>query len=573
MARLAIQKLVPGLLGLSLIVLFLSGCSSISKMETIDGEDIARQHELDGELLYQLLAGEFAGVRGDYEGAVRYYLQAASNTHDPQVAARAAHVALYSGHYSEALNAVQRWEALSPEDPAITRIKALTYIHLEKVEPALEIIDQLIMIDGKVDDDEIGSLGHILQKEAKPAIALELLVQLNERHPQQVRLLLLQARLEANAGHHHEAMEVVEKIIVLAPEISDVYLIKAQILAALDQDEQAVAAVAIAVEKRPHDTRLRLQYARMLVQMRQYELAWDQFLQLKLAMPDNEDVLLTLGLIAIEIDKIDQAKQYLQELIDKGYHNSQAHYYLGRIQQSQGEILPAITNYERVHDGDFLLDARIRVAGLLAQIGKVEEALQKLNQLTSATQNSINQIKVYLAQGEVLRQAHREQEAMKIYSDALKDSPENIDLLYARALTAEKLDMLDITESDLRMVLMHEPDNANALNALGYTLADRTERLQEAKEYILKAARLLPDDPAVLDSLGWVYYRLGEMDKSISWLRKAFAKLEDAEIAAHLGEVLWVNGQLEEAEKIWQRGLDVKADHPLLLQTIKRLKK
>ena len=145
-------------------------------------------------------------------------------------------------------------------------------------------------------------------------------------------------------------------------------------------------------------------------------------------------------------------------------------------------------------------------------------------------------------------------------------------MLYARALTAEKLDMLERTEADLRKVLSKEPNNANALNALGYTLADRTQRYEEAKKFILKAAQLLPDDPAILDSLGWVYYRLGEYQTAIKWLRKAFAQLEDAEIAAHLGEVLWVSGQQSEAEKIWQRGLEVNKQHSLLLNTIKRYK-
>jgi tetratricopeptide (TPR) repeat protein len=290
------------------------------------------------------------------------------------------------------------------------------------------------------------------------------------------------------------------------------------------------------------------------------------------AMPDNHDVLLSLGLLSIEIDRNDLAREYLQQLIDRGQHQDQAHYYLGRIQQSDREIMPAMANYEQVQAGDFLLDARIREAGLLAQLGNTDQALEKLKKLQDVGPDNNNRIRVYLAQGEVLRQADRDREAMDIYTSALKDAPENVDLLYARALTAEKLDMLDMAESDLRMVLTHEPDNANALNALGYTLADRTERLQEAREYILKAAELLPDDPAVLDSLGWVYYRLGEMEKSIKWLRKAFAKLEDAEIAAHLGEVLWMNGQLEEAGKIWQRGLQLQGDHPILLDTIKRLK-
>ena len=189
-----------------------------------------------------------------------------------------------------------------------------------------------------------------------------------------------------------------------------------------------------------------------------------------------------------------------------------------------------------------------------------------------ATDDNHGAVRLYLAQGEVLRNAERNQEALDIYTNALKKSPENIDLLYARALIAEKLDMLDVAESDLRLVLTHEPENVNALNALGYTLADHSQRLQEAKNYILKAAALMPDDPSVLDSLGWVYYRLGEYSESVVHLRKAFAKVEDAEIAAHLGEVLWVSGQAEEADKIWQRGIHLHADHPVLLETMKRFK-
>jgi len=168
--------------------------------------------------------------------------------------------------------------------------------------------------------------------------------------------------------------------------------------------------------------------------------------------------------------------------------------------------------------------------------------------------------------------AKRSDEAYKLYNNALQRSPENTDLLYARALTAEKLDLLDVTESDLKMVITHEPENASALNALGYTLADRTERLNEARGYILKAARLLPDDPAILDSLGWVYYRLGQYEDAIKWLSKAFLVLEDAEIAAHLGEVLWMDGQTERARNIWQKAEKLEGSKTVLHETVRRLK-
>ncbi|VAW69781.1 FIG140336: TPR domain protein, partial [hydrothermal vent metagenome] len=331
-------------------------------------------------------------------------------------------------------------------------------------------------------------------------------------------------------------------------------------------------SIAAAVEARPKDTHLRLQYARMLVQMKEFKVATGQFLILQKEMPNDENILLSLGLLFIETAEYHQGKQYLQELLNKGYKNQQAHYYLGRIQQSQGEYMAAIANYERVHTGEYLLDARIRSASLIADSGQTEEALTRLESLSDKNQAEPDQIKLYLAKGQVLNAARRNDEAYRLYNSALQRSPENTDLLYARALTAEKLDLLEVTESDLKMVIMHEPENASALNALGYTLADRTERLTEARDYILKAAKLLPDDPAILDSLGWVYYRLGQHKDAIKWLSKAFNALQDAEIAAHLGEVLWVDGQTDKARSIWRKGERLEGNKTVLENTMRRLK-
>jgi tetratricopeptide (TPR) repeat protein len=557
---------------LSLLASLLSACGSTSSFKRPSPGVISEAEKTQSDLMYQILAGEFAGVSGDVDISVDFYQQAAKLSHNPEVSSRAAYIALYAQQYDEALKIVERWQLLAGNNTEITRAKTLIFLHQGKATEAAKEIEQLLLVDGKIERANIGNLGQILKKEARPGVAISVLTLINKHHPEQSGLLLLQARFEASEKLFEDAKTHIDQVIKLSPEISDAYLIKAQIFAAENKEKEAVAAVAIAVEKRPEDHRLRLQYARMLVQMRHYDEAWQHFMQLKEVMPNDENILLSLGLLSIETGKADLAKQYLQQLIDHGFHNLQAHYYLGRIQQSQREYMPAIANYERVTEGTYMLDARIRTAGLLAEIGQVDKALSKLIALNKGQDNG-SQIKVYLAQGEVLRNADRDKEALGIYNTALQGSPENTDLLYARALTAEKLDMLDITESDLRMVLIHEPENATALNALGYTLADRTQRLDEAKEYILKAAKLLPNDPSVLDSLGWVYYRLGEYAESIKWLSKAFAQYEDAEIAAHLGEVLWMNGQQDNAGKIWQRGLEMKANHPVLLNTIKRYKK
>ena len=565
-----LKNLVYKILPVAVAALLAAGCATYNAHAAVPDE-AAASPELDGDLLYQLLAGEFAGRRGDMAQASDFYLQAASQTTDPRVASRAAYILLYAGRYQEVFEATDRWQALDGESARddITRVNIIALLHLGKVDEVVHELGSVLLENGNIKDAAISETSHTLQKEASPQVAVAVLRQLDQQYPQQLRLMLLRARYEINDERLDVAEKLVDDVIATQPETSDAWLIKAQILAARQNEPAAIDAVAKAVGLRSGDVQLRLQYARMLVQNKDYTNAWQQFNILYEKMPDDADVLLSLGLLSIEIGKVDVANEHLQNLIDKGYHSSQAHYYLGRIQQAQNKPVVAIANYEHVTQGEYYLDAHIRAAGLLASTGEVDQAMQQLQGLLKAGDNN-QDVRLYLAQGEVLRNAERNKEALNIYNNALKKSPENTDLLYARALTAEKLNMLDVAESDLRLVLTHEPENVNALNALGYTLAEHSQRLQEAKDFILKAIELMPNDPSVLDSLGWVYYRLGEYTESVRWLRQAFAQYEDAEIAAHLGEVLWVSGNTDEAGKVWKRGISLRANHPVLVETMKR---
>ncbi len=564
------------------ILIGITACSSVPERyeEVVRGDDIAgiqaksdSAQEPDG-LLFNLLAGEFSGVGGDLQSAVSYYLKAAELQPSEEILGRAAYIALYAGEDREAAELTERWQQLGyPASHSIDRIRIMAYLHLRELAPAVAAIENLLMEDGLVNEPVVATLTHILSREASPEFAQQIASSLNQKYPNSPFLMLLLARFEANLQRYESALNHVNRLIQLDSELMDAYLVKAQILAGLERREEAVGAIAVVVDKRPDDNRLRLQFARMLVQFKQFEKAIEHFLVLKKDMPDDENILLSLGLLSIEISEYMQAKHYLQELLDKGYHNQQAHYYLGRIQQSQGEDMPAIANFDRVLTGEYVFDARIRSASLVASSGDIEKALYKLEQLDRQfSGDESSRIKLYLAKGEVLRGASRNHEAYTLYNSALAHDPENTDLLYARALTAEKLDMLDVTESDLKMVIMHEPENASALNALGYTLADRTQRYREAHEYILKAAELLPDDPAILDSLGWVHYRLGQYEDALKWLNKAFEVHKDAEIAAHLGEVLWVTGQIQKAVDIWEKGQMLGGNQAVLRDTIQRFK-
>ena len=548
--------------------------------EIVKGEDVAIASTTltppseDGDLLFNLLAGEFAGVRGKMDQSMGYYAEAANLSDNPEIILRAAYIALYAGKYEQAIELTDRWLVHGlAQNYTIDRIRVVSFLHLERLEPTVEAFEAMLIDGNQPNSKTIASITQILSKETSPEFALKVVQHLGQKYPKEPLLLLLLAKFEANSGEYESALLHINQLIELDNDLADAFLIKAQIHAGMGHQNLAIEAVATAVKMRPDNDRLRLQYGRMLVQMKIFHKALIQFEKLKQSMPNDENVLLSLGLLSIEIGNNDQAKEYLQELLDNGYHNQQAHYYLGRIQQNNGEIMAAIANYDRVLSGEYLLDARIRAAALLAKAGKTESALLKLEALSQGDQTDTTRIRVSLAKGEVLRSVSRHKEAYSLYNTALELSPENTDLLYARALTAEKLDLLEVTESDLKMVIMHEPENASALNALGYTLADRTERLNEAREYILKAAKLLPADPAILDSLGWVYYRLGQYADAIKWLSKAFEQLEDAEIAAHLGEALWMDGQIQKAKNIWNKGEKLSGNQSMLKATIERLNK
>jgi tetratricopeptide (TPR) repeat protein len=532
----------------------------------------APTQELDADLLFDLLAGEFAGNAGEKELSTKYYSRSAELSSDPLVAARAAYIALYSKDYDRALELLGRWQKLDPDNADIPRMYAMAYLQTGKaVEAAAYIQKILATVEGNNREKAL-AVKHLLAKESNHKDAFVVLDTLNKAEPGNQDMLILQARYAAQLEKYDQALALLDKVLEIDPTLSDVYIIKARILIAQGKSEEAQTLMASVLLKQPDNESLRLQYARLLVETREFDQAREQYLILHNKEPDNVEILLSLGLLYIETEKPDEAKVYLQSMLDLGKNEDIANYYLGRIAQSKNEHKIAIAYYLKVKTGDYAFDARLRIARLFARLGRTEEGISQLEKIEQTETAWPKRLRAYLTHGEILNSQRRYAEGLELYSQALKQKPDDPDLLYARALIAEKIDRLDITEADLLKVLSSEPKNANALNALGYTLADRTGRLQEALGYIKQAAELIPDDPAILDSLGWVSYRLGHMQDALKWLRMAFEKLGDPEIAAHYGEVLWKNNQKQEAQKVWDVGLKAEADHPVLVETLKRLK-
>ena len=305
------------------------------------------------------------------------------------------------------------------------------------------------------------------------------------------------------------------------------------------------------------------------MEVRQFGKALDQFELLVDREPENIDVLYALGLLYLQGNRLEEAETLFKKLSAQEHLTDTSNYYLGRIAEEKRLYDEAGDWYQGVYKGEHYFDAQVRLAMLLARKGQVDEARNHLQSIRSRSGQQA--LVIVQAEGDLLIQAGRYEEAIAVYTEALDDGY-NPDLLYARAMAAEKTGRLDLLEQDLRSILEREPDHAQALNALGYTLADATDRHAEAYDLIKKALELRPNDFYILDSMGWVLYRLGRLDEAVEYLRKALSIRQDPEIAAHLGEVLWVRGEREQAQEVWETALQQTPEDTRLLDVIERFK-
>jgi tetratricopeptide (TPR) repeat protein len=309
-------------------------------------------------------------------------------------------------------------------------------------------------------------------------------------------------------------------------------------------------------------------YARNLVDAKQFDEAAKQFAFLTDDETLEHEARYALGLLRLQMNKPKEATEYFLQLLEDKKRIVEAQYYLAQSYELQKELDKAINEYEKVRNNQFSFEAELRIALILAKQGQLKNARQRLQNISPDSLEK--ELRVYLTEGEMLSTAKQYKEALTLYTEALQQLTDNNRLLYARALAAEKLGQIDLAVKDLESIVKREPENAQALNALGYTLIDKTEQLKRGFKYIKKALKLEPDDAAIHDSMGWAYYRLGQYDEALKFLKRAFEKLKDAEIAAHLGEVLWVAGEREAAQDIWNAALEQAPHDDLLLNVMQK---
>lgn len=554
--------------------LLLGGCATLAAARQGDAPQVSTsQQELSprSHAIYDVLAGELADRAGDPKQALAYYLKALHEAPEPELARRVIDIAIYLGDNDTALEAARRWVGM--EATSADAQRTLGVIEARAGHPLLaaEHLRRFVRLSGKPYDKSLVLCGALLSQGVDRAVALQAMRSLTSDFPREAYAQYALGTLALHLVDTAQALDSADRALKLKPNFKEALILKAQAQMGMGRSHLALRTLRDALAKDRSDVGLQLAYARLLVQAKRYAGAREQFRALLKNHPDNAGVLYTLGLLDYQLGRDAEARSYLQRLLHTGQHSAAAEYFLGRIAERAGKVDAAMRHYANVDSDPYQFDARVRVAYILAEQGELDQARQYLAQLRAEVSAAGRKITLYLAEAGLLEQAADDAQAMNLYNEALSHYPHDTRLLYARALLADKLGDLGRAEADLKDIVQHHPDNAMALNALGYTLADRTTRYREALGYIQRALALRPDDPEILDSMGWVQYRLKHYDMALRYLRRAYAKTQDPEIAAHLAEALFVSGERAEAVKTLDAALKAHPGNTKLEQLKRRL--
>jgi len=529
---------------------------------TVSRSQLSETEEAD--LVYKILAAEIAGRRGRVDLAAQNYADAASRTDDPRVSERAAKLALYSRDLERAESAVSRWVQLAPESVDAWQHKAQISLRQKNVEDTTAALEQVINLSDESPSMVIGDVVNSILRQSDADIGAQVLDRLGERFPDSSDTQYGIGRFAMSRGEREAALSAFERALQIDPDNIEALLSRARIQLDSGNVADALQPVESFLGRENDSVAGHLGFVRLLIQAGQFERATSQFGEIAERFPDDADAFLSIGLMALEIKRDEQAENYLQRVVELGEHLNQANYYLGTIADSGRDYKAAIARYTAVDGGDNFFSAQIRAAELHGLVGEIDKGRELIANLKTYTDEPAIQVELIASESRLLNSDDRHQESYDILSAGLDIYSDEASLLYARAIVAERLDKRDVFESDLQKVIAAQPNNGYALNALGYFLVDRNERLDEAEGYLQRAVELQPGDAAIIDSVGWLYYRQQKYQKSIETLRKAYAILPDAEIAAHLGEVLWVSGDEASATKVWEEALKTSPDDDLL---------
>lgn len=523
---------------------------------------------LSTDFVYKFLVGEIAGQRGDFGLASAVMLDLAGTSRDASLAERAARAAIYGNQPQIAMRASNLWVELDPDSSEARQTLVQLMLATGKISELRPHIQKLIASE----DNHAGafmSLVGVLSHSKDKAGVLKLVQELTKPYADLPEAHFALAHAAWNNGQDKLAVSELQSADRLNPGWEPGALLRGQVLQSKSAND-ALQFYREFLDTYPESSETRLAYARLLVNDKQFESARLQFDKLIEAAPENAEIQVVVGLLCVQLEDFKTAEGHFLKALELNFKDAdQVRIYLGQISENQKMDDAALSWYAKVErDSRHFLDAQLRSSVLTARRGRLDEALQKLHALPDLTNEQ--QVLAIQTEASLLGQAKRSQEAFDLLKNAVETLPSTPDLIYDYAMTAERLGLFDVMERELRKLIVLKPDFGQAYNALGYSLADRNERLEEAQKLIEKALALSPNDYFILDSMGWIKYRRGQLSQALDYLKRAYAVQSDPEIAAHLGEVLWQQGQRDEALKTWEDSLRDHPDNEVLLNTSKK---
>jgi len=521
-----------------------------------------------GQVAYQILLAEIGLRRGYGELALSVYAELAMRSRDPQVLARAVEVAGFTRRLDVAYELSQLWVEAEPESTEARQTLVGVMVMLNRIDELQPHLVRLLEQDKDNLADNLVRLNRMFVRQQDKAAVFRLIERVTAPYGQvaEAHYALAQAAL-AN-GDRAQALTSARRAQELRPEWESPVLLEAQITAS-EAPAQVVTLLERYLRRYPAAKDVRLHLARAYVGDKRYADASAEFRRLLRDFPNNVEVVYPVAILALQQNDLDTAEAQLKHLLELDFGDrGVVNYYLGQVMEARHQDRAAIDYYAQVGLGDSFVSARNRQAVLLTREGRLGDARLVLQQ--AAAIHPSQRVAFGQVEAQLLRDAKQYPAALELLEQLLKKHPGNPDLLYDSALVADRLDKVELVEERLRQVIAQQPDNAHAYNALGYTFAERNLRLDEARELVARALALSPGDAFIIDSMGWVLYRQGDLSGALSQLQKAYALRQDPEIAAHLGEVLWELGRQDEARRVLREAVRLNPDNEALSSTAKK---
>ncbi len=524
--------------------------------------------ELSEELLYEYLLTEIASQRGHQELAVEGSADLVRKTRDPRLARRAAQLAVSSGQIARAIDALREWQELEPDAVAAGHMLSSLLLRSGRLDEAKALLVEQLKASEPNQGGYFTQVFQLVVPYSDKAAALKLIRELAQPYPQLPEARWAVAYLAHRAGDAELALAETREAHSLRPEWGQPVLLEAQLLMKAEP-QQGLNVLRRYLSSYPESDEVRLQYARALLEQKEYKLARAEFQRLDKEDSANPEMAFAVALISLQLKDYEGAEEQLRRALSRNSKDQdRVQYYLGQLSEAKEDADEAMGHYREVKDGEHRFAAQLRVVYLLNQRSGLDAAREHLHQIRA---DDIKQrVGLLLVDVQLLRDAKQLEEGYQVLQQGLESMPNHPDLLYEAAMLADKIGKYKKSEQLLRKLIELQPDHAHARNALGYSLLERNERVVEALALVEKALQLAPDDIAIMDSVGWGYYRNGRLNESVNMLRRAFAGNPDPEIAAHLGEVLWVRGDKEEARSLLRDSLKSHPDSVQLQALIKK---